>query len=133
MDTSKRGRTSEMQVTSIRLELELKEQLRQMSGEQGYQTLIRKILWQFVEQQTIQCEMRWRSLSQGESFAVENKRSPSHSSLLSRSDIRATTQAIAQQEERCAIIGQLIRSQQPMWLGWTTTGEIVPLSIDMTG
>ncbi|WP_088892331.1 hypothetical protein [Leptolyngbya ohadii] len=133
MDTSKRGRTSEMQVTSIRLEFELKERLRQMSGEQGYQTLIRKILWQFVEQQTIPNEGHWRCLSQGESFAAENRQVPSHPPLLSKSDIRATIAATAQQEERCAMTGQLIRSQQPMWLGWTTTGEIVPLSIDIAG
>ncbi|NJL37273.1 MAG: hypothetical protein HC899_11235 [Leptolyngbyaceae cyanobacterium SM1_4_3] len=51
MNTHKRGNTSEMQVTSIRLELELKERLQEISGEQGYQTLIRDVLWQFVEQQ----------------------------------------------------------------------------------
>ncbi|WP_313930272.1 hypothetical protein [Trichocoleus sp. FACHB-262] len=48
MDTRRPSSTSEMQVTSIRLEAELKERLRELSGEQGYQTLIREILWQFV-------------------------------------------------------------------------------------
>lgn len=51
MNTPKRGSTSEMQVTSIRLEPELKKQLREISGKQGYQTLIRNLLWRFVEQQ----------------------------------------------------------------------------------
>jgi hypothetical protein len=51
MDTRKRGSTSEMQVTSIRLEPELKERLREISGEQGYQTLIRDVPWRFVERQ----------------------------------------------------------------------------------
>jgi len=38
-----------MQVMSIRLEPELKERLRQIAGEHAYQTLIRDVLWQFVE------------------------------------------------------------------------------------
>ena len=67
MDTRKRGSTSEMQVTSIRLEPELKERLREISGEQGYQTLIREVLWQFVDQQMVSDEVRWRSLSERES------------------------------------------------------------------
>ncbi|MGI0488503.1 hypothetical protein ACN4EK_24090 [Pantanalinema rosaneae CENA516] len=58
MDTRKRGNTSEMQVTSIRMEPELKERLRQISGEQGYQTLIREVLWQFVDQQMVSDEVR---------------------------------------------------------------------------
>jgi hypothetical protein len=78
MDTRKRGSTSEMQVTSIRLEPELKERLREISGEQGYQTLIREILWQLVDQQMVSDEVRWHSLSKGESYSVENRRSPSH-------------------------------------------------------
>lgn len=53
MDTRKRGAITEMQVTSIRLEPELKERLREISGEQGYQTLLRDELWQFVDQQMI--------------------------------------------------------------------------------
>ncbi|MBD2156716.1 hypothetical protein [Leptolyngbya sp. FACHB-16] len=120
MDTRKRGSTSEMQVTSIRLEPELKERLREISGEQGYQTLIREVLWQFVEQQMGADEVR--------PYSVEDRRSPSHPPLLSVSDIRATFRAVAQQEERCAITGQVIRSQQFMGLGLTTTGELVPLS-----
>ncbi len=111
MDTRKSGSTSEMQVTSIRLERELKGRLRELSGEQGYQCLIREVLRQFVEQRT-----------------VTARRPPSQPPLLSRSDIRATFQVIAQQKERCAITGQLIQPQQSMWLGLTTTGELVPLS-----
>jgi hypothetical protein len=51
--------------------------------------------------------------------------------LLSQSDIRATFAAIAQQEEHCAITGQLIQPQQSMWLGLTTTGELIPLSVEI--
>src|SRR6476646_3921253 len=112
MDTHRPGSTSEMQVTSIRLEAELKERLRELSGEQGYQTLIRQILWRFVEQRAVTTELG----------------SPSQTPLLSRSDIRATFDAIAQREEHCAITGQLIQPQQPMKLGLTINGSFVPLS-----
>ena len=117
MDTRKRGSTSEMQVTSIRLEPELKERLREISGEQGYQTLIREVLWQFVDQQMVSDEVRWRSLSERESYSVEDRRSLSHPPLLSMSDIRATFRAVSQQEEQCAITGQHIQPQQEMLLG----------------
>jgi hypothetical protein len=120
-----------MQVTSIRLESELKERLRQISGEQGYQTLIRDVLWQFVDKQARPDELLYdedRQLPPRENdFAL-----PSYPSQLSMSDIRATFRAIAQQEQRCAITGQLIRPQQPMWLGLTMTGNMVPLSFEIT-
>jgi hypothetical protein len=132
MDTRKRGSTSEMQVTSIRLEPELKERLREISGEQGYQTLIREVLWQFVEQQMGADEVCWRSLSERESYSVEDRQSPSHPPLLSMSDIRATFKAIAQQEENCALTGQIIEPQQTIWLGLTVSGELVPLSLITT-
>lgn len=121
MDTRKRGSTSEMQVTSIRLEPELKERLREISGEQGYQTLIREVLWQFVEQQMGADEVR--------PYSAEDRRSPSHPPLLSMSDIRATFRAVSQQEEQCAITGQRIQPQQEMLLGLTTNGKIIALSM----
>jgi hypothetical protein len=131
MDTPKRGSTSEMQVTSIRLEPELKERLRKISGEQGYQTLIRDVLWRFVEQQ-----VRPDNLLHDENRQLHQRENgfvlPSYSSMFSISDIRATFRAVAQQEQRCAITGQLIRPQQPMWLGLTMTGNMVPLSFEMT-
>jgi hypothetical protein len=110
-----------MQVTSIRLEPELKERLREISGEQGYQTLIREVLWQFVEQQMRADEVR--------PYSAEDRRSPSHSTLLSMSNIRATFRAVSQQEEQCAITGQRIQPQQEMLLGLTTNGEIIALSM----
>ena len=128
MDTGKRGSTSEMQVTSIRLKPELKERLREISDKQGYQTLIRKILWQFVEQQMVSDEVRWRSLSQGESYSSEDRRSHAHFPLLPMSDIRATFRAISHKEEQCVITGQSIRPQQVMLLGLTTSGELAPIS-----
>ncbi len=130
MDTRKRGCTSEMQVTSIRLEPELKERLREISGEQGYQTLIREVLWQFVEKQIGADEVR--------SYSAEDRRSPQrgncsapppHPPLLSMSDIRATFRAVSQQDEQCAITGQRIQPQQEMLLGLTTNGEMIALSM----
>lgn len=107
MNTIKRTSTTDMQVTSIRLEPELKEQLRKLSGEVGYQTLIREILWDYVQQQ-----------------------SPQSQSNCDRASIQATISATAQQDERCALTGQLIEAQQPMLLGWTTQDKFVPLSLN---
>jgi hypothetical protein len=106
MYTLNRTATTEMEVTSIRLERELKDKLKEISGNQGYQALIRDILWNYVRQ----------------------KSGDAHPAL-SRSDIRATVQAQANQEERCALTGQFIKPQEPMLLGFTTSGEMVPLSL----
>ncbi|MFN5726683.1 MAG: hypothetical protein ACK48D_08125, partial [Pseudanabaena sp.] len=42
--------TTEMEVTSIRLERELKEKLKELAGGQGYQALIRGVLWDYIDQ-----------------------------------------------------------------------------------
>ncbi|MGA7933802.1 MAG: hypothetical protein WCA35_09665, partial [Kovacikia sp.] len=52
MHTLTRTSTTEMEVTSIRLERELKERLKDLSGSQGYQALIRDILWNYVRQKS---------------------------------------------------------------------------------
>ncbi|MEB3162072.1 MAG: hypothetical protein VKK80_02480 [Prochlorothrix sp.] len=106
MTTTKRPSTSEMQVTSIRLETELKDRLRDLSGGQGYQSLIRQVLWDYVER---------------------HGDSESHHYL--PSEIRATLPATAQREEYCAITGQMIAPSEPMLLGWTNLGDWVPLSL----
>ena len=132
MNAQKRGSTSEMQVTSIRLEAELKERLRELSREQGYQTLIRDVLWQFVERQAKLGEFLYdgeQRLSQRENGSALLF-CPSMFSML---DFRATFRSIAQQDQQCALTGQLIRPQQPMWLRLIMTGEVVPLSLEMTG
>lgn len=105
--TSSRTPTTEMEVTSIRLERDLKDQLKQLAGHQGYQALIRDILWAYVEQQQ-----------------------PSQKGTLSLDDIRATMPATAMNEERCVLSGDRIQPQDPILLGWTTTGTIVPISPD---
>ncbi|OKH20860.1 hypothetical protein [Chroogloeocystis siderophila] len=105
MHTLTRTATTEMEVTSIRLERELKERLKELAGNQGYQALIRDILWKYVQHKS------------------GDRIHPS-------TDIRASIPATAQKEEYCAITGQLIQPQESMLLGLTTYGDLVPLSIN---
>ena len=98
--------TTEMQVTSIRLERELKDKLKTLSGHQGYQALIRDILWNYVQQ-----------------------KSGDFTPTVERSQISASFPAIAQADMCCALTGQTIRSEQPMQLGLTMEGVLIPLSL----
>lgn len=107
MHTITRTPTTDMDVTSIRLEKELKDKLKAIAGSQGYQALIREILWNYVQQ-----------------------KSGDYRPQFSRDDIRASFAATAEKEERCVLTGKLIRQQKPMLLGLTTYGDLVPLSID---
>lgn len=107
MQTLPRISTTEMEVTSIRLERELKDRLKALAGNRGYQALIREVLWQYVQQ-----------------------KSEDNSPQISRQDIRASMAATAEQEERCALTGLVIRPQEAMLLGLTLSGEMVPLSVD---
>ena len=107
MHTSARIPTTDMEVTSIRLERELKDKLKEIAGNQGYQALIRDVLWNYVQQKSGEWKPRF-----------------------SRIDIRASIAATAQQEERCVLTGQLIQSQEPMLLGLTRNGDMVPLSVE---
>lgn len=105
--TAKKTPTTEMQVTSIRLETDLKERLKVLSGNQGYQSLIRDILWDYVE-----------------------RHERGQSSQLAIADLRATIPATAQREEVCAITGEAIALHSPMFLGLTLSGQFVPVSVD---
>lgn len=100
-----RTSTTDMEVTSIRLERELKERLKELADKQGYQALIRDILWDYVQ-----------------------KKTDVHGDSGSRSQIRASVAAIAQKEEQCWLTGRLILPNESMLLGWTTAGDWVPLS-----
>lgn len=102
-----RTATTDMEVTSIRLERELKDKLKELSGNQGYQALIRDILWNYVQQKSGDWKPRF-----------------------SKSDIRVSIAATAEKEERCVLTGQSIQPKQPMLLGLTKTGDMVPLSIE---
>jgi predicted DNA-binding protein len=100
--------TTEMEVTSIRLERELKERLKELAGNQGYQALIRDVLWHYIESQ-------------------------SNSNLrpkLARNEIRASVPAVAQQEEKCVLTGKAIQPHESMLLGLTAKGGWVPLSVE---
>ncbi len=110
MQTLHRTSTTEMEVTSIRLERELKENLKDIAGGQGYQALIRDILWNYVQQ-----------------------KSGEYRPQFSRTDIRASIAATAQREEHCVLTGQLIRPKEPMFLGLTVNGDMVPLSAKSLG
>ncbi|WP_416666555.1 hypothetical protein [Egbenema bharatensis] len=110
MYTMNRTATTDMEVTSIRLERELKEKLKELSGNQGYQALIRDVLWNYVRQRSGEAEP-----------------------LFERSEIRASLEAVAQKEERCVLTGALIKPREPMLLGLTMQGELVPLSVDSLG
>ncbi|MBW4665630.1 MAG: hypothetical protein KME01_15785 [Chroococcus sp. CMT-3BRIN-NPC107] len=106
MHTLTRTTTTEMEVTSIRLERELKDKLKELSGNVGYQALIRDILWNYVQQ-----------------------KSGDYQPAFSSNDIRASVAATAEKEVRCVLTGQLIRPQEAMLLGFTNGGDLVPLSI----
>ncbi len=104
---TRQNSTTDMEVTSIRLERQLKDKLKELSGNQGYQALIRDILWNYVQQ-----------------------KSGDYRPQFCKSDIRASIQAIAERKERCVLTGKFIEPQEPMLLGLTINGEMLPLSID---
>ncbi|MGF1493172.1 MAG: ribbon-helix-helix domain-containing protein [Microcoleaceae cyanobacterium] len=106
MYTMPRTSTTEMEVTSIRLEKELKERLKGLAKNQGYQALIRDILWNYVQQ-----------------------RSGEYRPQFSREDIRVTLSAVAQKEECCVLTGQTIHPHDAMLLGMTIHGDMVPISL----
>lgn len=99
--------TTDMEVTSIRLERQLKDRLKELANNKGYQALIRDILWSYVQQKSGDFRPQFSS-----------------------SDIRASLPATAQREERCVLTGKVIEPNEPMLLGLTTHGEMVPLSLD---
>lgn len=107
MHTLTRTTTTEMEVTSIRLERDLKDKLKELSGNQGYQALIRDILWNYVQQ-----------------------KSGNYKPQFSLADIRASIAATAQKEERCVLTGQIISPQESMFLGLTSNGDLIPLSCE---
>lgn len=105
MPTLSRTPTTDMEVTSIRLERKLKESLKAIAGNRGYQALIREILWAYVEQQ-----------------------SGTISDVIGQQEIRATIPATAEQLERCVVTGKEIAPGETMMLGLTPQGALVPIS-----
>lgn len=107
--TRTRTSTTKMEVTSIRLERELKKKLKELSGTTGYQALIRDVLWNYVQQ-----------------------KSGNYRPQFSASDIRAFIDAIAQKDEICVLTGRLIPEGAPLRLGLTVRGDLVPVAQDAT-
>lgn len=105
--TMSRTSTTEMEVTSIRLERSLKDKLKALSGNQGYQALIRDILWNYVQQ-----------------------KSGDYRPQFSKADIRATFEATACKDESCVLTGKLLPENEKILLGYTIYGDLVPLSLD---
>ena len=102
-----RPSTTEMQVTSIRFEKELIDRLKEMAGNQGYQSLVREVLWKHVKQQP-----------GGQSFQIR------------REEIRTIMAAEAVRQEQCALTGSIIQPHEEMWLAMTIDEQLVPVSID---
>lgn len=107
MPTLTRVSTTDMEVTSIRLERSLKEKLKALAGNRGYQALIRDILWQYVEQGPTEVPTQ-----------------------LQPEDICASFGAMAEREQVCALTGNPILAHAPMRLGLTAQGRLVPLSVE---
>jgi len=94
-----------MQVTSIRLERSLIEKLKEKAGSSGYQSLMRDVLWNYVNE-------------------------GSHSGQIDKESIRSVMAAEARKQERCALTGHVIEPYEEMWLAMTDGDQLVPLSID---
>lgn len=107
MHALQRTATTEMEVTSIRLERELKDKLKEFSGDQGYQALVREILWNYVRE-----------------------RSGDTGGRLLPVDVRSTMSATSHSAQYCALTGSPIRPGEPILLGLTGRGNLVPLKTD---
>ena len=107
MFTMNRTSTTEMEVTSIRLERELKERLKELAGSQGYQALIRDVLWNYIQQQSDDYQPR-----------------------VAKTDIRVSIPATARCDEQCALTGKTIRAQEAILLGLTIDGQMVPIKLN---
>ena len=105
MNNLNRTSTTQMEVTSIRLERTLKDSLKKLSGSQGYQALIRDILWNYVQQ-----------------------KSGEYRPNFTEADLRACVQAKAQKDESCVLTGKLIQEGDDFLLALTIHGDFVPVS-----
>ncbi len=97
--------TTEMQVTSIRLERSLIDKLKERAGSSGYQSLMRDVLWDYVN-------------------------AGRDAERISKENIRTVMAAEARRQEQCALTGCTIEPYEEMWLAMTDTDKLVPLSIN---
>lgn len=91
-----------MQVTSIRFERELIDRLKEMAGKQGYQALVRDVLWEYVNHDA------------------------DHGTV-NRAQIRTVVEAIAVRDEVCALTGKRIPEGTKLLMGLLVDERWVPL------
>lgn len=99
--------TTEMKITSVRLEPELIDNLKELARSDGYQALIREVLWSYVQ---------------------ENLGRSKHS--FSSSDITSIIPAIATTEKSCVLSGKRINKGEEFYLATTATSTLVPIHSD---
>ena len=96
--------TSNMKVTSIRLEEELINELKKQKHPEGYQFLIRKVLWNYVRRS-----------------ANKSKYDSTH--------IEGYMNGFAQMEQTCVLTGKYIAKGEACQFGITIDGSLVPVAI----
>lgn len=96
--------TTEMEVTSIRLEKSLKQAIKDLSGSKGYQTMIRDILWNYVQ------------IHSGD-----------YRPTFSEHDIIAYSESIAQKDLCCVLSGKPINKGDTFLLCRTVFEDFVPV------
>ncbi len=96
--------TTNMVVTSIRLEEDLKQALKNMNHSAGYQFLIREVLWDYVR-----------------------RNSTEYKSGFSTNNIVGIMQGISTKETTCVISQKLIAKGEKCVFGISDTGAMIPV------
>ncbi len=102
----KRVKTTNMEVTSIRLDAELKRIFKEVTKgtKQGYQDKIREILWQWVQRNYGEYQPEY-----------------------SRTAIQATFDGVSNKEQVCAFTKMTIVSGEPCKYALMLDGNLVPM------
>ena len=98
--------TTNMIVTSIRLEEELRQALKDLKHSQGYQFLVREVLWDYV---------RRNSDTYKPDFTTNN--------------ITGYIDGVANRESTCVLTQTVIKQGEPCQYAITDTGALVPVSM----
>lgn len=98
--------TTEMKVTSVRLEKELIKLLKEQKYPDGYQSLMRKVLWDYIK----------RNAGQYKPNLDENS-------------IEGKFEGRTNREQVCALTGRIIPKGERCMFGITTDGNIVPVAL----
>jgi hypothetical protein len=105
MHEIKHTATTDMEVTSIRLERELKEKFKELAGRRGYQMKLREVLWEYVRQNS-----------------ADHRYTPA--------DILSIVVAVSTTEQHCGITGKHISKGETILLGLIRNGNQVVLKQD---